>query len=212
MVTEARRLELPHVDQLVVLGRGMSEGGNAPGPLTEQRGIAAGVYARHFLPITVVYSGNASVMADDAAGERLTEARALQAVADVPATVHEKLEERSNSTLTNFVELMRGGYLDPNLLTGVLGHDAHMRRALWLGTRIMNPKRPLIGISAEALGAEPESSKQRATEVALLAKERYVLRGVKPGDYEEAARREATIWDPARSHLKGVARSLASYR
>lgn len=185
----------PH--QMIVLGRGV-------GDLTRQRALALKEYSVYNAPFLkhVVFSTGASI---HAAGElppnRRTEADIMEELASLPRNVSSARDEISGTTLENLI------YSSELLLEGlpvrVLAHSNQMRRALYLGARVLG--QPVTGVAAEDWGAQPETSSKLFSEKALLAKEVLLLAGVKHGD-TRGLKQRAHAWRRLMQHAKPTER------
>lgn len=189
--------------QLLVLARGMSDG--EPSKPTRERALAAHAYwEQHGEDLgRVVFSGGYASLRNFSVTDIPSEASVMAQIAGLPDDIV-RLEEHSNSTVENFIKSAE--LLDLKQPVGVLAHRVHMRRALFLGSRVMGDAR-LVPVLAEDYGASPENRISVGTEWLALAKDVINLAGVQSGD-REVLKQRANRFEEFKQRRHGLLRAI----
>jgi uncharacterized SAM-binding protein YcdF (DUF218 family) len=173
-------MSYPHPEQLIVLGAGLHSAGN-PKPETIERALSTFHYFDEFGASAVVFSGGYSIHEPETGGGS-SEAKVMAEIAIDKGLPEDlvMLEEGSTSTYRNFINS------EPFLsqqLTGVITHARHMRRALYVGRKVLDV--PLVGVESLGLHREDGAFGRNAR----LAIAKAMLVGVAPGEIDKVTSR-----------------------
>lgn len=221
------------LEQVIVLGRGLELNSDEyPGTVqygsphsgdSYDRGVVAGRYSLTHPEVTsMTFSGDVTFVAPE--HERPLTGSEAQGMADVAwehwAMIPANVEPYSGTTVRNFVNAVRRGFIDPNKATGIIVDERQRRNAVWAGQLVM-PHAELRIISPydnpnlqqtlpeQRLSTDPNMRPTRKDQLSG-AIYRIAMLGVIPGDIESIATRDDRVQLNVSRVLKGL-RTLKSW-